>query len=349
MPIETIAWKNGRVRLIDQTRLPQRLVYIYPTDVKAMAEAIKSLRIRGAPAIGIAAAFGLYLGVRRSKAKDYRRFKKELDKVIVYLGGARPTANNLFWALEEIRRKVEDNSQRLIPDLKNILLAHARSMIKEDKKICRQMARYGSRLLKNGDSILTHCNAGSLATSDFGTALGVIYKAKEEGKKINVFADETRPLLQGARLTTWELKKSGVSVTLICDNMAAKVMGEGKIDKILIGADRITSNGDVANKIGSYNLAILAQFHKIPFYVVAPASTFDLSLKSGEDIPIEERSKDEVRQIRGKRIVPRDIKVYNPAFDVTPARLITAIVTEKGVLRPPYRKSIRKTILKHKK
>lgn len=344
MSLETITWKNGRVKLIDQTMLPQRLVHIYPTEVKTMAEAIKSLRVRGAPVIGIAAAFGLYLGMRRSRARDYRRFKQELDGVIIYLSGVRPTANNLFWALDRVRKKVEENSHRSIPELKKILLAHARSMIKEDRAICRRMARYGSRLLRDGDNVLTHCNAGSLATSDYGTALGVIYKAKEEGKKIKVFADETRPLLQGARLTAWELTKSGVDVTLICDNMAAKVMEEGKIDKILIGADRIARNGDVANKIGSYNLAILAQFHKIPFYVVAPVSTFDLSLKSGADIPIEERNKDEIRQIGGKRIAPVNVKVYNPAFDVTPARLITAIVTEKGILKPPYRKSISRLI-----
>lgn len=341
-------WRKGKVKLIDQTKLPQRLVYIYCGDVKTIAEAIKSLRVRGAPVIGIAAAFGVYLGMRKSQAKDYYQFKKELDKVIDYLSSARPTAKNLFWALERMRRLVRESSHLSISDLKRILLRQAVSIIEEDKIICRRMADFGSYLLKDGDSVLTHCNAGALATADFGTALGVIYRAKEEGKRIKVFVDETRPVLQGARLTTWELMRSKIDVTLICDNMAAKVMGEGKIDKILVGADRITRNGDIANKIGSYNLAILAKFHKIPFYVVAPTSTFDLSLKSGEDIPIEERNRDEVRQVEGRRIAPHNVKVYNPAFDVTPARFISAIVTEKGILRPPYHRSIKKIMLKNR-
>lgn len=342
--METIAWRKGRVKLIDQTKLPQRLVYIYCDDVKTIAEAIKSLRVRGAPVIGIAAAFGVYLGMRKSQAKDYHQFKKELDKVIGYLSSARPTAKNLFWALERTRRRVGESLHLSISDLKRFLLSLAVSIIEEDKIICRRMADFGSCLLRDGDSILTHCNTGSLATADFGTALGVIYQAKEEGKRIKVFVDETRPVLQGARLTTWELMRSKIDVTLICDNMAAKVMEEGKIDKILVGADRITRNGDIANKIGSYNLAILAKFHKIPFYVVAPTSTFDLRLRSGKDIPIEERNGDEVRRLQGRRIAPHNVKVYNPAFDVTPARLISAIVTEKGILRPPYRESITKWI-----
>jgi methylthioribose-1-phosphate isomerase len=342
--METIAWKNGEVRLIDQTKLPQRLVYIYCREVKSMAEAIKSLKIRGAPAIGIAAAFGVYLGMRKSKAKNYYQFKKELKNIVNYLSRLRPTAKNLFWALERMRKAVEENASCSVSSLKKILLQQALSIMDEDKIICRKMAEFAQPLLKDGDSILTHCNAGSLATADYGTALGAIYRAKEEGKRIKVFVDETRPMLQGARLTSWELMREGIDVTLICDNMAAKVMAEGKIDKILVGADRIARNGDVANKIGSYNLAILAQFHKIPFYVVAPTSTFDLNLNCGKDIPIEERNKDEIRQMVRQKIAPHNVKVYNPAFDVTPAQLISAIVTEKGILKPPYRKSIREII-----
>jgi methylthioribose-1-phosphate isomerase len=238
----------------------------------------------------------------------------------------------------------KENSSKDIPAIKALLLKEALKIIKEDKDISRKMAEHGARLLDNGDTILTHCNAGGLATADYGTALGVIYKAKEMAKHIRVYADETRPLLQGSRLTAWELMKNGIDVTLICDNMAAEVMKEGRIDKVIVGADRIAANGDTANKIGTYGVALLAMAHNIPFYVVAPISTFDLTLKSGDEIPIEERGRDEIIAGFGKRTAPRNVRVYNPAFDVTPAKLITAIVTEKGILKPPYKKSIKKLI-----
>jgi len=257
-----------------------------------------------------------------------------LDNIIRYLASSRPTAVNLFWALERMRRCAETNAKRPLAQIKDILFKEAFKIMKEDKKICRHMAAFGTKLVKNKDRILTHCNTGGLATVDYGTALGVLFKAKEDGKEIKVYVDETRPLLQGARLTTWELLKEKIDVTLICDNMAASLMKKGEINKIFVGADRIARNGDVANKIGTYNLAVLAKFHKIPFYVVAPVSTFDFKLSSGRDIPIEERNGDEVKEVLGKRIAPARVKVYNPAFDVTPARLVTAIVTEKGIFKP---------------
>jgi len=340
MPVQTIAWKNGKVRIIDQTKLPHKLVYLDIKDVRSMWRAIKKLKVRGAPAIGVAGAFGVILGTKKIPAKNYRDFKHRLDKVISYLVSCRPTAVNLFWALERMRDCAKKNSNKNVDEIKKALLKEALKITEEDKKCCRAMAKHGAKLVKSGDRILTHCNAGGLATVDYGTALGVLFEAKRQGKKISVFVDETRPLLQGARLTTWELLKEKIDVTLICDNMAASLMAKGEIDKIFVGADRIARNGDMANKIGTYNLAVLAKFHKIPFYVVAPLSTFDVKLTSGAAIPIEERSGDEVRGVMGKRIAPKGVKVYNPAFDVTPARLVTAIITEKGILRPPYRASL---------
>jgi methylthioribose-1-phosphate isomerase len=340
--LATIEWKRGRVRLIDQTRLPHKLVHIECSEVKSLWHAIKKLQVRGAPAIGIAASLGVVLGIRDSKAKDFALFLKELDAVIRYLGSARPTAVNLFWALERMGDCALKNSKKSIREVKRLLLKEALKVIDEDKAICRRMAGFGARFIKNGDRILTHCNAGALATADYGTALGVLYRAKEQGKKFKVYADETRPLLQGARLTTWELMRHNIDVTLICDNMAATLMAQGKIDKIFVGADRVASNGDAANKIGTYNLAVLANYHKIPFYVVAPLSSFDFTLKSGKEIPIEERSRKEVLQIGKKLIASKNVKVYNPAFDITPNKLIGAIVTEKGIFRKPFNRTLRK-------
>ncbi len=344
MPLATIAWEKGKVKLIDQTKLPHKLAWVYCKNVTSLWKAIKTLKVRGAPAIGVAAALGVILGIKNSKAKDFKQFTKELEKVIKYLASARPTAVNLFWGLKRMEKSARNHQNQPIAQIKNILLKEAFKIIEEDKKICRNMASYGATLIKSGDTILTHCNAGSLATVDYGTALGVIYKAKEQGKKIKVFADETRPLLQGARLTTWELLKNKIDVTLICDNMAADLMQRGKIDKILVGADRIASNGDTANKVGTYGLAVLAYVHKIPFYVVAPSSTFDLSLKSGKDIPIEQRDKKEVINVFGKKIAPSQVKVYNPAFDLTPNHLITAFIAEIGIFRKPYIKALKKLI-----
>lgn len=342
MPLPTIAWEKGKAKLIDQTKLPHKLVWIYCHNVSSLKRAIKDLKVRGAPALGAAAALGVILGLKNSKAENFKQFSKELGKTVKYLSSARPTAVNLFWGLKRMKTVAYKHKNQTIGNVKKILLKEALKIMEEDKKICRKMAVFGANLIKNNDTILTHCNAGSLATVDYGTALGVIYKAKEQGKKIKVYADETRPLLQGARLTTWELLKNKIDVTLICDNMAADLMQKGKIDKIFVGADRITSNGDTANKVGTYGLAVLAYVHKIPFYVVAPRSTFDLSLKSGKDIPIEQRDKKEVTHVFGKKIAPSQVKVYNPAFDVTPHNLITAFITEAGIFREPYIKTLKK-------
>lgn len=342
MPIETITWKNGKVRYVDQTLLPRRLKFVNCGDVRRLWKAIKRLEVRGAPAIGIAGAFGVVLGIKNSKAKDFKAFYREIVRTCKYLAASRPTAVNLSWALTRMEHTSVINRNKPVGRIKKIMLAEALSILREDKIACRRMARYGSSLVRSGDTILTHCNAGGLATADYGTALGVLFESKKQGKRIHVYADETRPLLQGARLTVWELMHEGIDTTLICDNMAASLMAKGKIDDIFVGADRIASNGDAANKIGTYNLAVLAKYHGVPFYVVAPLSTFDLGIRSGRDIPIEERDGNEVRCLLGKPIAPRGVKVYNPAFDVTPNSLITAIITEKGIFRKPYMKSFKK-------
>ncbi|OGX16572.1 MAG: S-methyl-5-thioribose-1-phosphate isomerase [Omnitrophica WOR_2 bacterium RBG_13_41_10] len=345
MHIRTIAWQRDAVKIIDQTKLPQRLEYLYIKDLKSLWQAIKLMRIRGAPALGAAAALGVYLGIRDSKTKDFKQFKKELEKAISFLGTSRPTARNLFWGLERMHRAATINKDKAIPRIKEILFKEAQKIIEEDRVTCRRIGYYGAKLIKDKDTILTICNAGILATIDYGTALGVVYRAKEEKKRIKVYACETRPMLQGSRLTTWELKKNGIDVTLICDNMAATLMRQGKITKVITGADRIAANGDSANKIGTYNLAVLSRYHKVPFFVAAPASTFDLSIKSGKSIPIEQRSEREVTELFFKLpIAEKNIKVFNPAFDVTDNALITAIITDKGIIRPPYFKNIRKII-----
>lgn len=341
MAIATIKWDKDAIRIIDQTLLPNRLVYLKFKEVKDFWHAIKKLQVRGAPALGIAAVYGVYLGIKDSRAKNFREFMRDLDKAIKFLGSARPTAVNLFWGLDRMRAVAVRNKDKSIPAIKRAMLAEAHRVFEEDRAICRKMADYGAKLIKDGDVILTHCNAGALATVDYGTALGVIYRAKEQGKRIRVYADETRPLLQGARLTSWELMKEGVDVTLICDNMAAHVMSQGKITKVVVGADRIARNGDAANKIGTYGVAVLAKYHKVPFYVVAPVSTIDFGLEDGAQIPIEERHSDEITTIHGRRLAPKGVKTYCPAFDVTPAQLITAIVTEKGVFKPSEIKRIR--------
>jgi methylthioribose-1-phosphate isomerase len=344
MRLETVAWTKGKIRLIDQTRLPDSFTYIYCRDVKTLWKAIRKLEVRGAPAIGIAAGFGVALAAQQSKATTLKAFEKTVMHTISYLGTARPTAINLFWALERMRNVFYANRNTTIPAMKKVLLNEAQAIFQEDRRMCRSMASFGARLVASGDTILTLCNAGALATADYGTALGVVYKAKAQGKKITVYACETRPLLQGARLTTWELLKRGIKVTLICDNMAATLMQQKKIDKVFVGADRIAANGDTANKIGTYNLAVLAKHHNVPLYVVAPSSSVDLALASGGGIPIEERSGDEVRHVLGTTIAPRQVNVYNPAFDVTPHKLITAIVTEAGIARRPYSTTLKRLI-----
>lgn len=341
MEIRTIEWSKGGVKLIDQTKLPLEFKHVYIKDIKKLWHAIKVMQVRGAPALGAAAGLGVYLGVKDSKVKNFAQFEKELNKVIAYIGSSRPTARNLFWGLERMRCVALENKDQPIAIIKKKLLSEAQAIIEEDRVSCRNIGRYGAKLFKSGETILTVCNAGILATIDYGTALGVIYRAVEEGKKIKVFACETRPMLQGARLTAWELSKKGVDVTLICDNMAATLMRQGKIDRVIAGADRIAANGDTANKIGTYSLAVLAKYHKIPFYIAAPASTFDLSIKSGKEIVIEQRSKEEMTELFFlKAITPREVKVYHPAFDVTPSELITAIISDKGVIEAPYRKNI---------
>jgi len=331
--------------MIDQRKLPNKLEYVYINNLKSLWQAVKTMKVRGAPALGAAAGLGVYLGIKNSKAKTYLSFKKELDRAAKYIATSRPTARNLFWALENMASVAEKNRDKSKSSIKKMLFKEAQGIIEEDRAACRKMGKFGAGLIKRNDSILTVCNAGILATIDYGTALGVIYRAKEERKKIKVFACETRPVLQGARLTTWELMKKGIDVTLICDNMAATLMRQGKIDKVISGADRIALNGDSANKIGTYSLAVLADYHKIPFYIAAPSSTFDLSIKAGGEIIIEERSKEEVTSLFfSKPIAARGVKVFNPAFDVTPNNLISAIITEKGIIRPPYTGKIKRLL-----
>ena len=345
MKITTIEWKNNKIKLIDQTKLPQNLEYVYIDKLEDLWQAIKSLKVRGAPALGAAGALGVYLGIKESKAKDFSRFIKEINRAAIYLASSRPTARNIFWAIERMNKVALSNKDKSISVIKRLLFKEACKIIQEDRFSCRKIGYYGSKLIKQGDNILTICNAGILATIDYGSALGVIYRAKEEGKRTKVFACETRPLLQGSRLTAWELKKNGIDVTIVCDNAAALLMRQGKVDKVITGADRITANGDTANKIGTLGLAILARYHSIPFYVAAPASTFDFTIKSGRDIPIEQRSPSEVSELLfKKRVVPLGVKIFNPAFDVTPYNLITAIITNKGIIKPPYIKNIKRVV-----
>ncbi len=338
---KTVEWKNNAVVMIDQRVLPDREVYNTYRDYKGVAGAIKDMVVRGAPAIGVAAAMGVALGALKIKARDMKAFKKEFDKVAKLLASTRPTAVNLFWAIERMRRVASDNEGLGVESLKKRLVAEAREIHRDDIEINRRIGKFGGALLKNNSTVLTHCNAGALATAGYGTALGVIRGAIEGGKKVAVYADETRPFLQGARLTAWELKKDKIDVTLITDNMAGYIMKKGLIDAVVVGADRIAANGDVANKIGTYTVALLAKEHGIPFYVAAPLSTIDLNIKHGDNIPIEERDSTEVTHLKGKRVAPKGISVRNPAFDVTPNRLVTGIITEKGVVRRPYAKGLK--------
>ncbi len=342
MAIETIKWVNGCGRIIDQRKLPMEFKYIFCRDERMMWDAIKTLAVRGAPAIGVAAAFGVLLGLKKFKGSDKFKFYDFFGKLCDYIGSSRPTAVNLFNMLDRMKDVAEKNRDRSIPDIKELLHKEAIAIYNEDRKVCRRMGDFGAQLVQSGKSYMTVCNAGALATVDYGTALGVFYSAKKMGKKFKVFSCETRPLLQGARLTTWELLKEKIDTTLICDNMAAAVMRQGKVSAVFAGADRIASNGDTANKIGTYSLAVLAKHHGIPLYIVAPRSTFDLKIKSGKQIPIEERSSDEVTHFRNVQIAPSGVKVFNPAFDVTDHSLIAGIVTEYGIIRPSFEKNIKK-------
>ncbi|MDW8364817.1 MAG: S-methyl-5-thioribose-1-phosphate isomerase [Abditibacteriales bacterium] len=340
--VKTIQWHNGIVRMIDQTRLPHELVFCDCENHHQVAEAIKTLKIRGAPAIGVAAAFGLALCAHRSSAQTTQELLNELRAAEEELARTRPTAVNLFWALRRMMNVAQASSLQSVAALKAVLLEEAQAICDEDVAMCRAIGQHGAALLPPQANVLTHCNAGALATAGYGTALGVIRAAVASGKKVHVFADETRPVLQGARLTAWELLQDGIPTTLLTDNMAAQLMRQGQVDAVIVGADRIAANGDVANKIGTYGLAVLARYHQIPFYVAAPFSTIDLSLSSGADIPIEERSPQEVLCVGAQPIAPVGIRVINPAFDVTPHDLVTAIITERGVVKPPYEENLRR-------
>lgn len=342
MPVKTIYWEKGKIKLIDQTLLPCECKYLEIDNIEDLWEAIKKLRVRGAPAIGIAVALGIALVANNSRAKDSQKLLSEIKDASKYLATSRPTAVNLFWALERMQNLAQKNIDKPVKELRSILVNEAIQMIEEDNRVCKAMGEYGAKLLPKNATVLTHCNAGGLATASYGTALAVIYVAAEQGKNIKVFANETRPLLQGARLTVWELMQSNIDVTLICDNMAAVVMKEKKINGVFVGADRIAANGDTANKIGTYGLSILAKFHKIPFYVVAPLSTIDISIPDGSHIPIEEREKDEIIHGFGRQTAPIEVNCFNPAFDVTPNKNITAIITELGIVETPYKQNIEK-------
>jgi len=338
--VKTIGWIDGKVRIIDQTLLPEKRIFLDIDDVAVLGEAIQTLRVRGAPAIGIAAAMGVALAAHGYPGDDNGVLVHSAREAISYLRTTRPTAVNLFWALDRMEEVLDRVQREPAEDIRKRLLKEALTIWEDDRSICRKMGKQGAELLTDECTVLTHCNAGGLATADYGTALGVIYAAHEMGKKIKVYADETRPLLQGSRLTAWELKESGIDVTVICDSVAGALMNKVNIDCVLVGADRIAFNGDVANKIGTYGLSVLAHQHHVPFYVIAPVSTFDFSLASGADIPIEERSANEVIKGFGVLTAPEDVKVYNPAFDVTPHELVSAIVTENGIHYPPYEKSL---------
>jgi len=333
--VPTVEWKDGVVRILDQSRLPDTVEFVECRDYETVGIAIKELWVRGAPAIGITAAMGVALGAQAIKATAFDAFRKAVGVIADHLAATRPTAVNLFWAIDRMKRRLDALRDEPIPAIKLKLIAEAQAVLDEDIAMNRAMGRHGAAVIGDGQTILTHCNAGALATGGYGTALGVVRAAWEEGKKIRVVADETRPVLQGARLTAWELMQDGIPVTLITDNMAGALMQQGRIHVCVVGADRITANGDVANKIGTYSVAVLAHAHGIPFYVAAPSSTIDLSMASGGLIPIEQRDPREVTHVRGKEpIAPDGCEVLNPAFDVTPARLITGIITEKGIFKP---------------
>ena len=342
VPVETVRWtSDGGLEVVDQTLLPTEFKRIRLDTLAGVWDAIKQLKVRGAPAIGVCAAFGVLVGIREKAPKDAAGVVQAVQESADYLATSRPTAVNLFWALDRMRRVANEHADvGSLEALLNRLDNEAREICEEDKRLCRAIGEHGAPLIHDGDGVLTHCNAGGLATADYGTALAVMFRAHELGRRFRVYADETRPLLQGARLTTWELMQAGIDVTLICDNMAAQVMREGKVQLVVVGADRIAANGDAANKIGTYGLALLAKAHDIPFYVAAPYSTFDRSLASGHEIPIELRDPAEVTHGFGRQTAPDGVKVYSPAFDVTPAELIAGFVTERGILRPPYSEGV---------
>ncbi len=333
--IPTVEWKDGCVRILDQSVLPGDVRFLECTDFTEVAEAIRELKVRGAPAIGVTAALGIALGALQYRQQDIEGFHRHMDAVSVVLAATRPTAVNLFWAVDRMKRVLNGSANHHVPEYQDMLLKEALAILEQDVQVNQTLGKYGSAIIQDGDNILTHCNAGALATAGYGTALGVVRAAWEEGKRLRVFADETRPVLQGARLTAWELQEDGIPVTLITDNMAGALMKKNGIQRCVVGADRIAANGDVANKIGTYSVAVLARAHGIPFYVAAPVSTIDLETPTGEGIPIEERNPLEVTQVHGSRVIaPDGVAVWNPAFDVTPANLIEGIITERGIFSP---------------
>ena len=340
--IQTLEWTDKGVSFIDQTKLPTEEVYVVCTTYQQVADVIRNMVVRGAPAIGVAAGMGIALGVQKSKAETVGELKKDFDQICKVIGETRPTAVNLFWAIRRMQDKFESLRVRPVAQIKQALIEEAQRMHAEDIAANQAMGRHGATLMPSSGGVLTHCNAGALATAGYGTALGVIRAAVEQGKKIHVYADETRPFLQGSRLTAWELMKDGIPTTVISDNMAGAMMKQGKIGAIVVGADRIAANGDVANKIGTYTVAVLAKEHGIPFYVAAPISTVDLETPDGSGIPIEQRSSKEVSHIAGKQMVPDGVQIENPAFDVTPAKYVAAIITERGVAKAPYIESLKR-------
>jgi methylthioribose-1-phosphate isomerase len=337
--LPTIEWRKDRVVMIDQRKLPGEEVYVECTDYNQVAEAVEKMIIRGAPAIGLAAGYGVALGLMRVESKE--NLAEEFNRIFQRLESTRPTAHNLFWALDRMKKTFEDNKGLSLVKLKKRMIQEARDMEREDIETNKKIGLWGKDLLQDGQSVLTHCNAGSLGTAGYGTALGVVRAAFQEGKKIQVYADETRPLLQGSRLTCWELDRENIPVTLITDNAAGFMMQKGMISVVMTGADRIAANGDTANKIGTYTLAVLAKEHSLPFYVAAPSNTIDFSLAEGSAIPVEERDPQEVREIGGRCLTLPQVKALNPAFDITPAKYISALITEKGIVYPPYKKNIK--------
>jgi methylthioribose-1-phosphate isomerase len=339
--IPTIAWQDDQVVMLDQRRLPLRENLVLCATPAQVASAIRTMVIRGAPAIGVAAAMGLAMGARQIKTESRPVFERRFQRLCKQMAGARPTARNLFWAIQRMLDVVASNPQVPVSLLKDLLRQEADRLLAEDLRVNREIGRHGQAVVPDGATILTHCNAGALATAGYGTALGVIRGAVEAGKKINVLADETRPFLQGSRLTAWELKADKIPVTLITDSMAGYLMSQGRVQLVVVGADRVAANGDVANKIGTYSVAVLARENRVPFYVAAPLSTVDLSVPTGKEIPIEERDAGEVTHAMGRRVAPQGVEALNLVFDVTPNRFITGIITEKGIARKPYRKSLR--------
>jgi methylthioribose-1-phosphate isomerase len=340
--IQTLEWTEQGIRFIDQTKLPTEETYVTAATAEQAADAIRTMVVRGAPAIGVAAAMGIALAAKNSQARSASDLERELDQACDLIGKTRPTAVNLFWAIQRMKEKFDSVRTRPVQQIKQVLIEEAQRMHAEDIAANQAMGQHGATLMPSSGGVLTHCNAGALATAGYGTALGVIRAAVEQGKKIHVYADETRPFLQGARLTAWELMKDGIPTTVISDNMAGAMMQQGKIGAIVVGADRIAANGDVANKIGTYTVAVLAKEHAIPFYVAAPISTVDLACPDGSQIPIEQRNTKEVSHIGGRQMVPDGVSIENPAFDVTPAKYVVAIITERGIARPPYQDSLAK-------